>query len=82
MFSIKHKNCVAYPNEFMENNLQKLTSPELSSSSSELPAQSVWALKAPSMLARNSCTAALSFSGSGALFEKDVMKLPYQNNQS
>lgn len=54
----------------------QLTSPALSSSSSVLPAQSVWALNAPSMLARNSCTEALSFSGSGALFEKETMKLP------
>jgi hypothetical protein len=28
-------------------------------------------------LARNSCTAALSFSGSGALFENETIKLPY-----
>lgn len=60
----------------IEHDTVQLTSPALSSSSSVLPAQSVWALNAPSMLARNSCTEALSFSGSGALFEKETMKLP------
>lgn len=53
----------------------KHTSPALSSSSSEQPAQSECARKALSMLARNSCTAALSLSGSGAWFENDTMKL-------
>lgn len=54
----------------------ELTSPALSSSSSEQPDQSGWALKAPSILAKNSWTEALSLSGSGALFENDTIKLP------
>ena len=64
-----HTNAV----EALQNN--EITSPALSSSSSELPAQGVCALKAPSMFSRNSWTDALSFSGSGALFEKVNIKL-------
>lgn len=55
----------------------QLTSPALSSSSSEHPAQSGWALKALSMFLRNSCTAALSLSGLGEFFENVTIKLPY-----
>lgn len=54
----------------------KLTSPALSNSSSEQPAQSGWALKAASILLRKSWTAALSLSGLGGLFENDTIKLP------
>ncbi|MFS8012570.1 hypothetical protein Hanom_Chr14g01322421 [Helianthus anomalus] len=50
-------------------------SPALSNSSSDRPAQRGWARKAVSILVRNSCTAALSLSGSGGLFEKDTMKV-------
>lgn len=69
------RNLYAHTNAVVTLQNKEITSPALSSSSSELPAQGVWALKAPSMFSRNSWTDALSFSGSGALFENVTIKL-------